>query len=223
MKGRIAEVFDSLQGEGLYLGEKQIFVRFFGCNLSCRFCDTKPDSYFEYEPEELFREIQLYQDDYHSVSFTGGEPLLQPEFLREILMLSRSAGYKNYLETNGMLYSELNSVIDYVDIVAMDLKLPSSSGMGNLWGFHRRFLETALQKEVFIKAIITASTTEEDLHEAVRLISEVKNDLILVLQPNSFDDYESLVSKFNFFKDICNRSNINSRIIPQVHKLIGIK
>jgi 7-carboxy-7-deazaguanine synthase len=223
MRGRITEVFDSLQGEGLYLGEKQIFVRFFGCNLSCRFCDTKLDSYFEYEPEELFREIQLYQDDYHSVSFTGGEPLLQPDFLKEILMLSRGAGYKNYLETNGVLYAELRKIIDYVDIVAMDLKLPSSSGMGNLWGFHRRFLETALQKEVFIKAIISASTTEEDLHEAARLISEVKNDLILVLQPNSFDDYESLVSKFKIFKDICDRSNIRSRIIPQVHKLMGIK
>ncbi|MBP7836242.1 MAG: 7-carboxy-7-deazaguanine synthase QueE, partial [Candidatus Omnitrophica bacterium] len=61
MKGKIAEVFDSVQGEGLYLGEKQIFVRFYGCNLGCRFCDTKLQSFMEYEPEELFQELKLYR------------------------------------------------------------------------------------------------------------------------------------------------------------------
>jgi len=72
MKAKIVEVFESIQGEGLYLGEKQIFVRFFGCNLNCNFCDTRPDRFMEYEPQELFKEIELYQDKYHSISFTGG-------------------------------------------------------------------------------------------------------------------------------------------------------
>src|SRR3990167_3151859 len=103
MTGKIAEVFDSIQGEGLYLGEKQIFVRFFGCNLSCKFCDTKSDRFTEYEPEELFEEIKLYHNSFHSISFTGGEPLLQNDCLKEVLKLTSGHGYKNYLETNGTL------------------------------------------------------------------------------------------------------------------------
>jgi len=131
MKAKIAEVFDSVQGEGLYLGERQIFVRFFDCNLNCSFCDTKPDRFTEYEPQELFQEIKLYHQHYHSISFTGGEPLLYKDFLKEILKLTRRHGYKHYLETNGTLAAELEELIDHIDIVAMDLKLPSSTGLGN--------------------------------------------------------------------------------------------
>ena len=92
IKGKIAEVFDSIQGEGLYLGEKQIFVRFFNCNLSCTYCDTKLNRFMEYEPKELFEEIKLYRDKYHSISFTGGEPLLYADFLKDILRLTSGRG-----------------------------------------------------------------------------------------------------------------------------------
>lgn len=223
MKARIAEVFDSVQGEGLYLGEKQIFVRFFGCNLACRFCDTQLNSFMEYEPEELFEEIQLYQDDYHSISFTGGEPLLQKDFLKEALKLTFKHGYKNYLETNGTLASELIDIIDYLDIVAMDIKLPSSTGMCNLWGLHRKFLKVASQKEVFLKTIICQSTTEEDLKEALLLIKEVHLAGVLVLQPNSYENDGQLTEKLANFKDICMKEDVIACVIPQMHKITGVR
>jgi len=88
VKGKIAEVFSSVQGEGLYFGEDQIFVRFFGCNLKCKFCDTPLDRFTEYEPAELLDELKLYHhDDRRTVSFTGGEPLLQRYFLKESLRI----------------------------------------------------------------------------------------------------------------------------------------
>jgi len=219
MKGRIAEIFDSVQGEGLYLGEKQLFVRFFGCNLSCKFCDTKLNRFIEYDPEELLEELRLYQDDYHSISFTGGEPLLQIDFLRELLKLTQGHGYKNYLETNGTLIGELEMAIDYLDIVAMDIKLPSSTDMGILWGIHRRFLKIASRKEVFLKAIICQSTKEEDLVEALWLIKETAPATILVLQPNSLEDYATMQEKLETFRHICQESEITTCVIPQVHKI----
>lgn len=223
MKGKIAEVFDSVQGEGLYLGEKQIFVRFFGCNLSCKFCDTKLDRFIEYEPEELFEEIKLYQKGFHSISFTGGEPLLQKDYLKEVLKLTSKHGFKNYLETNGTLSGELADVIDYLDIVAMDLKLPSSTGMGNLWGMHRKFLKIAAQKEVFLKTIICQSTQEEDLRDALALIKDVHMSAILVLQPNSLENHGELSKKLENFKDICTKEEVLACVIAQMHKIVGIK
>jgi len=223
MKGRVAEVFDSVQGEGLYFGEEQIFVRFFGCNLKCQFCDTHLDRFAEYEPEELLEEIRLYRNNYHSIAFTGGEPLLQKNFLKEILKLTHQASYKNYLETNGTLHNELEEVIDYVDIVAMDLKLPSSTGLKDFWYHHRRFLEVASKKETFLKMVICQSTNEKDIREGLRLIKELNKFLILVLQPNSYEDYEQIKDKLERFKDISRDTNITACIIPQMHKEIGIK
>lgn len=224
MKAKISEIFESIQGEGLYFGEKQIFVRFFGCNLSCRFCDTKLEYFREYEPHELLEEIKSYHDNYHSISFTGGEPLLQKDFLKEILYYSRCYGYQNYLETNGTLPDELAEVIDYVDIVAMDLKLPSSMGSEqDHWDKHRDFLKIASRKQVFLKAVICGSTSEEDLREALELIRETDKSAVLVLQPNSYEDYNLLEAKLENLKDICLRENVAACIIPQMHKKIGVE
>ncbi len=222
-KGKITEVFSSVQGEGLYFGEEQIFVRFFGCNLKCKFCDTTLYRFAEYEPEELLRELKLYQNGHRTISFTGGEPLLQKYFLKAILKLTKKEGYENYLETNGILHSALEDVIDYVDIVAMDLKLPSSTGLKDFWHHHRRFLEIASKKEVFLKMVICRSTDEEDIREGLKLIKEVNKALILVLQPNSYEEAEPMLEKLEFFKDIAKDNDITACIIPQLHKKIGLK
>lgn len=223
MKGKIAEVFESIQGEGIYLGERQIFVRFFGCNLNCKFCDTKLDYFREYEPQELFGEIKKYFDKQHSISFTGGEPLLQKDFLKEIMRLTSAGGFKNYLETNGTLPQELDAVIDYTDIVAMDLKLPTSTGMKDFWEDHSRFLEIASRKDTFLKAIICDSTREEDFLAGINLVKGLNKALTLVLQPDSNSDYAQIEAKLENFKNICIKNNIAACIIPQAHKMIGIK
>jgi organic radical activating enzyme len=223
MKGRISEIFDSIQGEGLYLGEKQVFVRFYGCNLGCAFCDTKPDSFMEYEPEEVLKEILMYGDKYHSVSFTGGEPLLQKDFLKEILKLTRKANYKNYLETNGTLYEELGDVIEYLSYIAMDLKLPSSTGQKESWDAHRSFLKVAGHCEVFLKAVITRATKEDDLRTGLRLIREIAKGAVLVLQPDSRENKIYLHDKLESFKELCRKEKVTTCVVEQVHKVIGVR
>lgn len=219
VKGKITEVFESVQGEGIYLGDKQLFVRFFGCNLNCKYCDTKLNCFLEYEPKELLEELKNYQDTYHSVSFTGGEPLLQTDFLKEILKLTRKEKFKNYLETNGTLPDSLKEVIDYVDIVAMDIKMPSSTGLINFWEPHRKFLKIASGKDVFLKAVICQSTQKEDLRDALDLIKEANRALVLVLQPNSFEDEARLRGKIEYFRDLTLKEDITACIIPQMHKV----
>jgi 7-carboxy-7-deazaguanine synthase len=223
MKGRINEVFHSLQGEGLYAGEPQVFVRLYGCNLNCSYCDTPLRGFKEYEPQELFEQIKSYKEPVHSVAFTGGEPLLQKDFLQEVMRLTTEAGYKNYLETNGTLFFELRDVIDHVHIVAMDLKLSSSTGMGNLWWMHRKFLQIASRKEVFLKAIVCEATLDEDFCEALGLIKEVLPGSVLVLQPNNFQYGTLLAEKLVSYRKLGLEQGVEVRVIPQMHKEWGMK
>jgi organic radical activating enzyme len=223
VKGKIAEVFESIQGEGLYLGEKQVFVRFFGCNLDCKFCDTKLTHFSEYGAEELFEEIKTYANPIHSISFTGGEPLLQKDFLKEVLRLAHQHGFKNYLDTNGTLANELEEAIDYLDIIAMDLKLPSSTGLNNFWDAHRRFLKIASRKEVFLKAVICESTEKKDLAEALKLIKETNRYAALVLQPDSNAGHNRINEKLEGFRDFSIDSGVTTCIIPQMHKMVGVR
>ena len=86
VKAEITEIFSSIQGEGVFLGAKQIFVRFEKCNLNCVFCDESRDlGVNEYSPLELLKEVRALDASdgpHHSVSFTGGEPLLYWDFLK---------------------------------------------------------------------------------------------------------------------------------------------
>ncbi len=223
MKGKIYDIFESVQGEGIYLGEEQLFVRFFGCNIDCKFCDTKTEGFNEYEPEQLLKELNKFSNSYHSISFTGGEPLLQKDFLKTAMGLTKKSGFKNYLETNGILHKELEEVIDSTDIVAMDIKLPSSTGRRSYWQEHLEFLKVASRKEVFLKIVVCHSTKEEDLRLSLDLIKQVNSALILVLQPNSFEEDADLKAKLMNFKEICEKEKILGCVIPQVHKILNLE
>lgn len=224
MKGKVSEIFESIQGEGIYVGERQIFVRFAGCNLECAYCDTRINAHKEYEPQEVRGEIRKFKGQFHSVSFTGGEPLMQMDFLKELLSLTRKDGFRNYLETNGTLPGEMSAVAALVDIVAMDLKLPSSTGLRGFWPEHRKFLSACSGKEVFLKAVVCDATGEEDILESVRTIREACPGAVLVLQPDSKSkDKQQLSRIIESFRMLCYRSGIAACAIPQVHKLLGIR
>ena len=74
---KIRESFTSIQGEGPYVGQKQLFVRFCGCNLKCKYCDTDfvPEKSRDYSVDELVKEINS-SGEVFTISLTGGEPLV---------------------------------------------------------------------------------------------------------------------------------------------------
>lgn len=221
MTAKISEVFKSIQGEGIYQGVEQVFVRFFGCNLACAYCDTQGFCYEEKTLEELMQQITAY-GEYHSVSFTGGEPLLQAAFLKEALKFVKRINKTTYLETNGVLYNTLWEVIEYCDIISMDFKLPSSTLGGALWEEHREFLKVAKAKEVFVKAVIGKDTLIADITKSIEIIKAVSPETTFILQPqNPFE--EELKEKLSLFLGICWKQNINAKIVSQLHKQLGIK
>lgn len=224
MKGKINEIFSSIQGEGVFVGERQVFVRLAGCNLKCAYCDTDIRSWEEHEPAEALAAVKKHGKHFHSVSFTGGEPLCQTEFLKELMRLTRAEGYRNYLETNGTLPDELKQVIGLCDFVAMDLKLPGSTGLKAYWDEHCRFLRACGDAETFIKAVVCETTVESDIFESIRTISEARPNAVLVLQPDSRSkDTELLGRIMESFRMLCHKRGIAACVIPQVHRIIGVK
>ena len=94
IKADIIEIFSSYQGEGLFIGAKQIFIRFAGCNLSCCFCDTPKDAAMKdmsvSQVMEKVKDLEKNHGLHHSISLTGGEPLLHVEFLEHLLPMLKN-------------------------------------------------------------------------------------------------------------------------------------
>ena len=118
----INEIYESIQGESSWAGERCVFVRLTFCNLRCSYCDTE---YAFYEGTkrrvgEIFDEVMAI--DCPLVEITGGEPLLQNGVLRLMEKLC-DAGRKVLIETSGN--RDISVVDDRVHVI-MDLKTPSS-------------------------------------------------------------------------------------------------
>ncbi len=244
-QAQISEVFNSIQGEGLYLGERQTFIRFAGCNLACQYCDSPQALVI---PKEFKVEVTPGKKNFekfnnpatipqlvdlvnafdkpcgvnHSVSLTGGEPLLQVDFLKEFLPELKA---KIYLETNGVLPDHLAEVIDLVDIIAFDIKLPSATGLSPYWKEHKKALEIAFMKEVFVKMVFSRETKVREIDEATTLIAEVDENIPLVLQPvtpHGPIKHGPNPDQIMALHAISKRKLKNVRVIPQVHKVFGV-
>ncbi|MEW6679898.1 MAG: 7-carboxy-7-deazaguanine synthase QueE [bacterium] len=225
MNANIKEVFLSIQGEGLWIGKRQIFIRFSGCNLRCDFCDTK-DAQIPSKECLIFKkkvknpiEIGLLKESlkkktFHSISLTGGEPLLQIDFIKEFL---KEKEYFVCLDTNGSLPDEFEKIKDIIDFVCMDIKLPSSTKEKPIWEEHKRFLKKI--KDGFVKIVITKETSKDDFLKGVRIIKDIDPKIPLVIQPDGKVSFD----KPFFFQKMAFKQLSEVRIIPQIHKILGIR
>lgn len=247
----LSEIYSAIQGEGPLVGVRQIFVRFSACDLRCVWCDTPGSlvrtSYCEVENASGLRKFQKIQNPidsqqlisflnllspdshlYHSISLTGGEPLLQYKFLLSFLpLLKKKLSLPIYLESGGHRPYELKQIINYVDYVSMDFKLPSSAKTGILWDKHKEFLSISLEakKNIWVKIVVTADTLLDELFYAADLVKSLdkKRKIEIFLQPVT----EINGSKPPGEKEILDiqlkllRIYPYIRVLPQVHKLIG--
>lgn len=220
-EAKVAEIFKSHQGEGLWRFKEQVFVRFFGCNLSCVYCDTKLSFYRLMTVNQVLDKIYSF-GEFHSVSLTGGEPLLQVDFLKKLCFELRKAKKVVYLETNGTLPGNLKKIIKYLDMISIDFKLFSSAGSKSLWSLHEDFLQLAQATNSFVKIVVGKKTSLEEIKKVISIIKKINPHLVLVLQPEN--PYETVLkNKLVKFEKKCKNEFIPVKVIPQLHKKIGIK
>lgn len=236
----VTEIFSSIQGEGPYVGARQIFLRLPKCNISCPYCDTEtkvPQTFrLETEPgshifEEMDNPVSLAKlqellqtfdfSMHHSLSVTGGEPLLWVRELKVLFPRIREKCLKIYLETNGTLPNQLLEVLPMIDIISMDIKLPFAGQ--SFWNVHEFFLRNSLSKEIFVKIVVNENTPQKDLEDARDLIAGVKPSILTILQPvtktggiNAPNPCQLLEWQSLFLKKLN-----NVRVIPQTHVFMG--
>ena len=103
---QLAEIFYSIQGEGLWSGTPAVFVRLAGCNLACDFCDTDYSLKFLATPQQVVEKVREMGGECPMVILTGGEPLAQRETL-ELIEALRADGRRVHIESNGTIFTEL--------------------------------------------------------------------------------------------------------------------
>ena len=229
----ISEIFSSLQGEGPYLGVKQVFVRFGRCNMHCVYCDElenmKEENFSRFSMEKILSEIEHLEKEkgaHHSISLTGGEPLFYTPFLENFLPALKQKGFMTYLETNGTLPRELERVIQWCDIIAMDWKPSSSTKDRSFEKEHEQFLRIALRRDVFVKVVITPETNEEEVQHAITFVKNVSPRIPFIFQPLS-DPFginaQSLELIEKKLAPLAHPKLNDVRIIPQMHKIWGVR
>ncbi len=239
----IIEIFSSLQGEGTRLGERHLFVRFQGCSIGCQYCDT-PTSFiqneycrvervpftkqFENYPNPVsIRQLNEILSDFTDVkvlSITGGEPLESTDFLVEWLPTLQGR-YQILLETAGIHYEELARLLPWINIISMDLKLPSVTGVAAQWEAHRRFITLGRDKELYIKVVVSAATKADDWSEAVRLVAAANPMIPFILQPAS--DFAAFrqapaLEQLAAWQVEAQQVLQDVRVIPQLHKMLRV-
>ena len=232
MKAPIIEIFSSFQGEGLFIGQRQIFVRFAGCNLNCSYCDTgnskSENSGKLMTVGEVLEAIEdIRTPDCHVISFTGGEPSLYPEFINEV---ASRTDLKILLETNGTLPEKIN-LIKRLDIVSLDIKLPEH--------FNNDFNEDIFINEIksvnllmsksimlYCKVVVLPLTKTNLIQEVMKKLSSnisSKNKLQIIIQPSSpLEDWNNSNFKLFEFSEVVGQY-FDVSTIPQVHKILDIE
>ena len=229
----ISEIFSSLQGEGPYLGVKQIFVRFGRCNMHCVYCDElekmKEENFTRLSLQQVLRqvgELEMKKGPHHSVSLTGGEPLFYASFLENLLPKLKQKGGVTYLETNGTLPGELERIIRFCDIIAMDLKPASSTQDRCYENEHDAFRKIAVRKEVFVKLVVTPTTLLDEVERCVALVDGINPHIPFIFQPQT--DPFGINSKAleliqTSFMATAEKRLTDVRVIPQMHKIWNVR
>ncbi|OMH40981.1 7-carboxy-7-deazaguanine synthase QueE [Desulfurobacterium indicum] len=221
---KVYEIFSSVQGEGVDVGLVASFVRFAGCPLKCRYCDTQEARIggTEFSHEEIIGELKNLGLSY--VVVTGGEPLSQdglPDFL---FKLSSETWVKRiFVETSGFFYK----ADIFVKKVFVNISpKPPSMGMD----FPLESLENFIVNfpdRVQVKFLILS---EEDLIWILKIVRKYENYFSkkgIIFQPIGIPEKpysESVKRAIDLVmreKTILFRFNV--RVIPQIHKLVGIK
>ncbi len=210
---KINRIFSSIQGEGQKAGFPCVFVRLFGCNFECSWCDTlyakRPSKEISrWAIERILEEIKSYNIPY--VCITGGEPLLQEARMHELLRMMRNdiktVEYQVEINTNGSFHIWMEHNLRWV----VDYKLPSSGMWGKFdWGnIHAMDAGDDLM-------FVIRNKTDYDVAKEIVSAVKAENDRVVC----NFSPCWGVLPKEKLIKWII-RDTLNVKFSLQLHKVV---
>jgi len=247
----LAEIFNSWQGEGgsvrgSAFGRRQIFVRFAGCDLRCRWCDSREfidprnvrrwryevepfSGRFETRPNPATVDdivdavVRLDTGDVHSISYTGGEPTLQRDLLPVMTRL-RELGFRNFLETHGGHPGLVERVADVTDYASVDIKDEGALASRDWRDLVLREVESLrILKDYgvpsYAKLVVDSRTRVENVRWYAELL---KGTAPLVIQPAEPVDISQkhLMELYRVASSVLGRDDVGLSF--QVHKYLNV-
>lgn len=212
LKGRIhsIETMGLVDGPGI-----RVVVFFQGCKLRCLYCHN-PDTWSdkggeEYTVEELLSKIKRFKSYFKTsgggVTFSGGDPLRQPEFLLEILKECKKEGIHTCIDTSGVGFGDYTEILKYTDLVLYDVKHLTEDGYLDMTGSKmdesNKFLEELKNSnaKIWIRQVVVPGKTDsegyiEKLKAFVDTLDNVEKVELLPYHLLGVNKYEALKIKY---------------------------
>jgi 7-carboxy-7-deazaguanine synthase len=218
---KIAEIFQSIQGEGKLAGVPSVFVRTSGCNLRCAWCDTP---YTSWQPEgdgqsvdEIASRIKSF--DTRHVVLTGGEPFIMSD-IAQLAAAIRDLGRHLTIETAATIFAPAA-----MDLASLSPKLSNSTPHARESGRHAAAHERQRLRIDVIQQFIDAApdfqlkfvvAAESDLAEIATIVGQLHRvqPADVLLMPEGIDR-QSLASRAACIADACRRTGY--RYCPRLH------
>jgi 7-carboxy-7-deazaguanine synthase len=234
---QLSEIFTSIEGEGILIGTKTMFIRMAGCHLGCIWCDTgyalalnSGKAYtLDHVKDMISNELQ---PNTYKVNFTGGEPLLQHDAVANLAKFIKDKGLKTYLESSCFDSHRFEKVLPFIDICKIEFKMSDSNAVDSdhhtrLLINERKCLDMSIEcsKTTYIKVVVTASSSIGEFRKLLQDVFtriETRDLAGFIIQPSSVMEEPSLEKLLNFY-DATYPIYQNVRIIPQLHKLMGVR
>jgi pyruvate formate lyase activating enzyme len=169
----------SIESTGLVDGPGiRVIIFLQGCKLRCAYCHN-PDTWNlnggkEMSSEELLAKVKRYKPYFKTsgggVTLSGGDPLLQPEFVEEFFKLCKQEGIHTTLDTSGYGFGEYDGILKYTDLVLLDIKHIDEEEHRKLTGHGREgflaFLEAVKRNntKLWIRHVVVPKITDSDEH-----------------------------------------------------------
>lgn len=216
---KVAEIFYSVQGEGMLVGVPSVFVRTSGCNLRCTWCDTPYTSWapegVDMTVEQIATEVQRHGASH--VVVTGGEPMIAPG-IADLTERLKAQGQHITIETAATVAAAVAC-----DLMSISPKLANSTPTEREGGRWAAQHERLRYQPVILRQLLSSYpyqlkfviALEDDLNEVASMLPEIGADRSRVVLMPEGTDAETLRERGKWLVEICKREGF--RFSPRLH------